>query len=109
MSTDCRYKLIRSVHLSPANEGDQIHRLKVLDRNNASHALYADRGYTALEVRNECGWGQHIQRRAKPNQALSETQAGRNRRIVRIRARGEHPFACLRAMGGTFAVWGCRV
>ncbi len=28
VSTDCRYKLIRTVHVSPANEGDQTHLLK---------------------------------------------------------------------------------
>ncbi|WP_239891822.1 transposase [Laribacter hongkongensis] len=27
VSTDCRYKLIRTVHVSPANEGDQTHLL----------------------------------------------------------------------------------
>ncbi|MCG9030874.1 IS5 family transposase [Laribacter hongkongensis] len=102
VSTDCRYKLIRTVHVSPANEGDQTHLLKVLDRNNTSRDLYADRGYTTLEVLKADGWRQHIQRRAKPKQALSKTQTGRNRRISRIRARGEHPFAGLRALGGKF-------
>lgn len=96
------YKLIRTVHVSPANEGDQTHLLKVLDRNNTSRDLYADRGYTTLEVLKACGWRQHIQRRTKPKQALSKTQTGRNRRISRVRARGEHPFAGLRALGGKF-------
>ncbi|QNM98937.1 transposase [Chitinimonas koreensis] len=41
-----------------------------------------------------------MQRRAKPHRPLSETQARRNRRIARIRARGEHPFAGLRQLGG---------
>ena len=91
VSTDSRYKLIRTVHISPANEGDQPHLLKVLDR-----------GYTALEVLKAGGGRQHIQCCAKPKQALSDTQAGRSRRIARVRARGEHPFAGLRALGGKF-------
>ena len=40
-STDKRYKLIRKVHISPANEGDQTHLLKVLDIQNTSRNLYA--------------------------------------------------------------------
>lgn len=99
-STDRRYKLIRRVHVSPANEGDQMHLLKVLDPFNTRREVYADRGYTELESLKQAGWRQRIQRRAKPRQALSPTQAGRNRRIARIRARGEHPFAGLRQLGG---------
>lgn len=99
-STDRRYKLIRKLHVSPANEGDQTHLMQVLDPRNTSRDVYADRGYTELASLKQAGWRQHIQRRAKPKQALSPTQAGRNRRIARIRARGEHPFAGLRQLGG---------
>lgn len=101
-STDCRYKLIRKVHISPANEGDQTHLEKVVDPANTSRDLYADRGYTELDSLEQAGWRQHIQRRAKPKRALSPTQAGRNRRIATTRARGEHPFAGLRQLGGKF-------
>ncbi|WP_239900417.1 hypothetical protein [Laribacter hongkongensis] len=56
-----------------ANEGDQTHLLKVLDRNNSSRDLYADRGCPVLGILKAGGWRQHIQCRAKPKQALSET------------------------------------
>ncbi|TIC78541.1 transposase [Crenobacter intestini] len=98
----CGYKLIRTVHVSPANEGDQTHLLKVLNRSKTSRDLYADRGYTALDFLKARGWQQHIQRRTRPKQALSETQAGRNRSITKIRLRVENPFAGLCALGGKF-------
>ncbi|QNM98595.1 IS5 family transposase [Chitinimonas koreensis] len=99
-STDRRYKPIHKLHVSPAHENDQNHLLKVLDEHNTSRDLYADRGYTELDRLREEGSRQHIQRRAKPHRPLSETQARRNRRIARIRAHGEHPFAGLRQLGG---------
>ena len=86
-------RLIRRVHVSPASEGDQTHLLKVLDQANTSRDVYADRGYTELDELKQAGWRQHVQRRAKPKRELSETQFNRNRRIAKIRARGEHPFA----------------
>lgn len=99
-STDRRYKLIRKLHVSAANEGDQTHLSRVLDPFNTGRDVYADRGYTELDELKQAGWRQHIQRRTKPKQALSPTQAQRNRRIAKIRARGEHPFAGLRQLGG---------
>ncbi|WP_440030462.1 hypothetical protein [Chromobacterium amazonense] len=47
--------MIRTAHVSPANEGDQAHLLKVLDWNNTSRTMYADRGYTALDILKACG------------------------------------------------------
>lgn len=90
------------MHVSPANEGDQTHLTRVLDRLNSSRDVYADRGYTELDSLKQVGWRQYIQRRAKPKQVLSQTQAGLNRPIARIRARGEHPFAGLRQLGGKY-------
>jgi IS5 family transposase len=48
------------------------------------------------------GYREHIQRKAKAGQPLSECQKGRNKRIAKTRARVEHPFAQMRHMGGKF-------
>ena len=45
------------------------------------------------------GYREHIQRKAKSGESLSEYQKKRNKRIAKIRARVEHPFAQMRHMG----------
>lgn len=42
----------------------------------------------------------HIQRKAKPGKRLSDAQKCRNPRIARPRARVEHVFGSILAMGG---------
>ena len=46
------------------------------------------------------GYREHIQRKVKAHQPLSECQKGCNKRIAKTRARVEHPFAQIRHMGG---------
>ena len=53
-----------------------------------------------LSRTGELPGGLHIQRKAKPNQPLSDCQKSRNQRIAKTRARVEHPFAQMRHMGG---------
>ena len=102
-STDHRYKLIRQVRISSANEHDTRHFDAVLDAQNSSRDIYADRGYADLDREKRLkaqGWRVHIQRKAKKGKPLSACQASRNRRIASKRARVEHPFAAMSQMGG---------
>lgn len=102
-STDRRYKLIRQIKVSSAEEHDTRHFDVVLDAGNTSRDIYADRGYAdgARErLLKESGWRVHIQRKAKKGKPLSACQAKRNRRIASVRARVEHPFAAMAQMGG---------
>lgn len=102
-SSDHRYKLLRKVKVSPANEHDTKHFESVLDETNSSRDVYADRGYADMEREKQMkadGWRPHIQRKAKKGKPLSACQAKRNRRIASKRARVEHPFASMEQMGG---------
>jgi len=97
-SSDHRYKLLRKVKVSSANEHDTKHFEAVLDAANSSRDVYADRGYADKEREKQLkadGWRPHIQRKAKKGKPLSACQAKRNRRIAGKRARVEHPLACM--------------
>lgn len=102
-STDRRYKLIRRITVSTASENDTLHFEGVLDPNNTSRDVWADRGYVdgEREARlTDAGWRLHIQRKGRAGKPLSACQQGRNRRIATVRARVEHVFAGLAQLGG---------
>ena len=97
VSTDCRYKLMRKVKVSPANEHDSRHFEDVIDETNTSREIYADKGYVGQEREKRLvskGYRPKIQRKAKQGKPLSDCQKRRNRKIASIRARVEHPFLC---------------
>ena len=103
ISVDARHKFIRKITTGTASEHDSTHFDEVLDEHNTSGDVYADRGYPSAqrsEMLKVLGHREHIQRKAKPGQPLSECQKGRNKRIAKTRARVEHPFAQMRHMGG---------
>lgn len=103
ISTDRHYKLIRKRHVSTAKEHDTKHFEGVLDPTNTSRDVWADKGYEdkPREQRlNKSGWRLHIQHKAKKGKPQSECQKRRNTRIARPRARVEHVFGAMCAMGG---------
>lgn len=100
---DVKHKFIRKMTTGTASEHDSRHFDEVIDEGNTSLDVYADRGYPGArrsEMLKVLGYREHIQRKAKPNQPLSDCQKGRNKRIAKTRARVEHPFAQMRHMGG---------
>ena len=102
-SVDKRYKLIRKVIITNAAVADACVFEDLLDPNNTSRDVYADRGYPS--VRREAdlaqaGWRVQIQRRGTATKAISATQKQRNRGIATPRARVEHVFGALAQMGG---------
>jgi IS5 family transposase len=102
-NTDKKYKLIRKIKISTADEHDTLHLDDVLDSGNTSRALYADKGY--IDKKREAGlkakgWQVNIQRKAHKNKKLSACQKRRNTRIAKTRARVEHVFASLEQLGG---------
>lgn len=102
-STDKRYKLIRKITVSTASEHDTLHFEGVLDPDNTSRDVWADRGYVdgPREARLQAdGWRMHIQRKGSADKPLSDCQQRRNKRIAKVRARVEHPFASMAQMGG---------
>lgn len=103
ISTDRKYKFIRQHIVSTAKEHDTHHFEKVLDTSNTSRDVWADKGYQnhERELRlNREGWRLHIQRKAQRGQPQSDCQKRRNTRIARPRARVEHVFGAMKAMGG---------
>ena len=103
ISADRQYKLIRKRHVSTAKEHDTNHFEGVLDPANTSREVWADKGYEdkAREQRlNQNGWRMHIQHKAKKGKPQSECQKRRNTRIAKPRARVEHVFGAMVAMGG---------
>ena len=105
ISVDAKHKFIRKITTGTASEHDSTHFDEVLHEHNTSADVYADRGYPSAqrsEMLKALGHREHIQRKAKPGGPLSECQKGRNKRIVKTRARVEHPFAQMRHMGGKF-------
>ena len=100
---DVKHKFIRKMTTGTASEHDSRHFDEVIDEGNTSLDVYADRGCPGArrsEMLKVLGYREHIQRKAKPNQPLSDCQKGRNKRIAKTRARVEHPFAQMRHMGG---------
>lgn len=102
-SVDKRYKLMRRIHVSDAAEHDSQHFEAVLDPQNTSRVVYADKAYPSRE-RDErltaLGWRLQLQRKAQAGKPLSDCQQRRNRRLASPRARVEHVFAGLAQMGG---------
>jgi IS5 family transposase len=103
ISADRKYKLIRKRHVSTAREHDTNHFEGVLDPANTSRDVWADKGYEdrAREQRlRQNGWRLHIQHKAKRGKPQSDCQKRRNTRIAKPRARVEHVFGAMLAMGG---------
>lgn len=105
ISVDVRHKFIRKIITGTASEHDSRHFDEVLNEHNTSADVYADRGYPSAqrsEMLKALGCREHIQRKARAGQPLSECQKGRNKRIAKARVRVEHPSAQMRHMGGKF-------
>jgi IS5 family transposase len=102
-SVDKRHKLIRKVIITHAAVADTTVFEELLDPNNTSRDVYADRGYPSAEreaTLKRAGWRVHIQRKGSATKPISATQKQRNRRIATPRARVEHIFGAMRQMGG---------
>src|SRR5438045_5558757 len=88
-NADKRYKLIRKIKISTASEHDTLHFEEVIDPDNTSRDIYADKGYVNGERETrlkEKGWRMHIQRKGTKDKPLSEAQERRNKRIAKPRA-----------------------
>ena len=102
ISVDIKHKFIRKVFTGTASEHDSTHFDEVLDEDNTSADIYADKGYPSQarsQMLKTLGYREHIQRKAKAGKPLSDCQKGRNMRIAKTRARVEHPFAQISHMG----------
>lgn len=102
-SVDRRCKLIRKLVVTHAAVADTTVFESILDHNNTSKDVYADRGYPSAAREaglKQAGWRVNIQRKGSQKKPISATQKQRNRRIATPRARVEHVFGALSQMGG---------
>lgn len=102
-SVDKRYKVIGPVIITNVAVADTTIFEDLLDANNTSRDVYADRGYPSAQREaglNKAGGRVHMQRKGTAKKALSATQKQRNRGIATPRARVEHVFGALAQMGG---------
>ncbi|MDP4300006.1 IS5 family transposase [Leptothrix discophora] len=102
-NVDARYKLIRTLKVTPANADDGQQLPEVLQAANTRDRLLADRGYDRAANRQTLQ--QHeladgIARRAMPGRTAQTRLKQRNRTINRMRSRVEHVFARLAQQGG---------
>ncbi|CAI8952538.1 protein of unknown function [Methylocaldum szegediense] len=98
-----RHKVIRKIVTDTAGTHYSRHFEAVMGPADTSRDVSADRSYPSekraawLKAK---GYRDRIQRKGYWNKRLSETQQGRNRHIVKTRARVEHVFAAIAQMGG---------
>lgn len=100
---DRKHKIIRRLKTDTASTHDSQHFEALLDSGNTCRDVHADRGYASKEREESLqakGYRPQIQRKAKPHRPLPKRQKARNTRIARVRARVEHVFAAIGAMGG---------
>lgn len=103
INVDKRYKVIRKIETDTASTHDSQHFDAVLDPDNTSRDVYADKGYPSREREEKLkalGYRNHIQRKGARNHPLSACQQRRNLRIAKTRARVEHVFGAIDQMGG---------
>ena len=94
---DMESKLINKRVFSPANESDRNYTEELADLQ--AKALLGDKGYADDRIKimaREFGWYYGILDKAYRNRPLSPSQHKRNRKLARIRAVVEHPFAWMK-------------
>ncbi len=97
VATDVKNKLIRNVVTTSAAVHDSnVFGSLVAGTENSSRDVYADSGYVGSSDPLPEGYRGHVCGRGFRGLPLTERQARRNRRISRIRCRGEHPFGRLK-------------
>lgn len=102
INVDRRYGFIRKLKTTPANADDGQQLQELIDRGNTADVLAADRGYDSAANRKllrSQGLRDEIARRSAPNKPMSRRGEKRNKRINKVRAPVEHPFAWLEKMG----------
>lgn len=93
VATDVKNKFIRSVVTTSAEVHDsRVFGSLLAGTENSSRDVYADSGYVGSSDPIPEGYRAHVCHKGFRGHPLSESQARRNRRISRIRCRGEHPF-----------------
>ncbi len=102
-SADVKYKLLRKVEISPAQEHDSRHFQTLLDADNTGRKVYADSAYASAATKaflKAKGYVDQVQRKGTAHRALSEAQQRRNQALSKVRSRIEHVFGRIRGMGG---------
>lgn len=103
VNVDNKYKFIRKVHVSAANEHDSQHVEHLIDKRNTSKCWFGDSAYVGLTILTllfVAGMSPQINKKGSKGKPLSECQKRRNHRLSKTRCRVEHIFAEFIWMGG---------
>lgn len=104
-NVDNKFKIIRLVHISPVHEHDSQHLQHLFDKRNTSKNFYADSAYAGkshLEMINDAGCTEKVNRKGTKNKPLTKQQKKRNKNLSKVRCRVEHVFGDMASMGGKF-------
>jgi IS5 family transposase len=95
ISVDVKHKFIRSWAVTDAAVHDSQVFYELIDQENSCQELWADSAYRSaksLELLEQMGMREHLQRKGNRGRALTEWEKQGNRTRARIRARVEHVF-----------------
>jgi IS5 family transposase len=97
VGVDIESKLIRKVKFTPANRHDSTQTLDLVSLDE--HSLFGDKAYFDSHHQYSArthGWFYGVLAKGKRNQRLSRSQKKRNKKLSRVRASVEHPFAWMK-------------
>lgn len=97
IGVDIESKLIRKVTFTPANAHDSTQTEQLVSYDEKS--LFGDKAYMDSHHKYSArhyGWYYGVLEKAKRNHPLSNSQKKRNRKLSRVRAAVEHPFAWMK-------------
>jgi len=117
ISMDVKHKLIRDYHVTDASVHDSNVFMELLDDSNTSRDIWADSAYRTpeiLDVLEESGFREHLNRKGCRHKKLTEREKKGNRTRSRIRARIEHVFGVQAKRAGslilrTIGIWRARI
>lgn len=95
VQTDVKHKFIRDYEVTDASVHDSQVFEELLDEENTSKEVWADSAYrseNSLERLGAMGYREHLQRKGKRNQPLTEREKKGNRTRSTVRSRVEHIF-----------------
>lgn len=105
IGVDVESKLIRKVRFTPANAHDSTQTEKLISYDEKS--LFGDKAYVDSHdkyLARHYGWYYGVLDKATRSQPLSSSQKKRNRKLSRVRAAVEHPFAWMKTKANLVAM-----
>lgn len=107
VSVDVKDKFVRAYEVTQASVHDSQVLEELLDKKNSSKDVWGDSAYrseASLEMLDEEGFREHVQRKGCRHRPLSEREKCGNRTRSKIRSRVEHVFGVQTMMIGDMVI-----